>query len=402
MAAHEKRPEIDVLCTGNAVERGHMQGVAISETIRESADAIHQLEAFRLQCPWWLPFRLFVKVAERKAETALRSGLIRELPEAWARLQAMSRGSGVSVRRLALLNALEPVLSDLSGCVTGLEAGCSAVAVGTDRSGGHGPILAHNFDYLPVVQKFYCIRDERPEHGFRSLQFSMAPMVGMVDGINETGLAVTLNYAYATDKDRPAPTISMRLGEALASCRTVQEASDYLTSKSRWGSGLIMLADAAGATASLELTPTRHYVRAGSRRSVLSHANRVCGQPTSEVQVGMGAVYGKRASHVLRGQRVHLSSESRELALHNIETIDSPIDPDTLAMRMADHGPTGSPSGLTLCVHSDYWHTTACIQLLPETRRLRISYSTACQAEYAEFTLGGTGCLQPVSRSDRR
>ena len=149
-----KVPQIDAVCVGNATERGFAQGQAMAETIRESAEAIHELEAFQLQSPWWLPYRAFVKLADYRAERALRTGLAGELPEAWARLQAISQGSGISLRRLALLNALEPVLSDLSGCVTGLEAGCSAVAIGADRSGGHGVILAHNFDYLPLVQRF--------------------------------------------------------------------------------------------------------------------------------------------------------------------------------------------------------------------------------------------------------
>ena len=391
MSTRSNTPQIDAICKGSTTERGRAQGEAMAEMIRESAEAIHQLEAFALQSPWWLPYRAFVKLADWKAERALRTGLSAELPEVWERLIAMSRGSGVSLRRLALLNALEPVLSDLSACVTGLEAGCSAVAVGADRSGGHGPILAHNFDYLPLVQRFYCIRDERPAFGLRSLQFSMAPMAGLVDGINETGLAVTFNYAYTTDKARPAPTISMRLGEVLERCRTVEDACDYLTRTSRWGSGLIMLADADGATASLELTPTRHCIRSGARQSIITHANRVCGEPTSRVQLGMNAVYGKRSPRVLRGQRVHLSSESREQTLRGIELNGelngAMLDPETLANRMADHGPSDSPSGLTLCMHSDYWHTTACIQLLPEARQLRISYSTACQAQYMDFVI---------------
>ncbi len=238
MSTRANTPNIDVICTGSTTERGHAQGEAMAATIQESADAIHELEAFRLQSPWWLPYGAFVRLADWKAERAHRSGLFAELPEAWDRLVALSKGSGVSVRRLALLNALEPVLSDLSGCVTGLEAGCSAVAVGPDRSGGHGAILAHNFDYLPLVQRFYCIRDERPEKGFR-----------------------------------------------------------------------------------------------------------------------------------------------------NIEQNDSPLDPATLAKQMANHGPAESPSRLTLCMHSDYWYTTACIQLLPEARRIRVSYSTACQAQYTDFVI---------------
>ncbi len=379
--------QIDVVCIGNTTERGFTQGQAMAGRIRASAEAIHDLEAFQLQSPWWLPYRAFVKVADYRAERTLRTGLESELPESWARLDAISQGAGVSVRRLALLNALEPLLSDLSGCVTGLEAGCSAVAVGSERSGGYGAILAHNFDYLPLVQQFYCIRDERPDNGFRSLQFSIAPLAGAIDGINETGLAVTLNYAYATDRDRPAPTISMRLAEVLRRFGTVQAACDYLTHSTRWGSGLVMLADAHGATASLELTPTTHFIRTGSPRGIVTHANRVCGEPTSAVQLPADAIHDNRSPRALRGQRVHSSSEHREQALRDIEQNNSPLDPVTLAQRMASHGDADCPSRLTLCMHSDYWNTTACIQLLPQARRLRIAYSTACQAQYTDFVV---------------
>lgn len=387
MTVPTNMPRINVVCSGNSTDRGLAHGRAMAEMIRESTGAIHELEAFRLRSPWWLPYRAFVMLADYKAVRAVRTGLASELPETWARLQAMSQGSGVSLRRLALLNALEPVLSDLSGSITGLEAGCSAVAVGAERSGGYGAILAHNFDYLPLVQRFYCIRDERPNNGLRSLQFSIAPMAGTVDGINEAGLAVTLNYAYATDKNRPAPTISMRLAEVLTRCRTVQDACDYLTHASRWGGGLIMLADAHGATASVELTSTKQFVRPSSSDGIVTHANRVCGQPTLAVQLPTNAIHGDRSPRALRGHRVHSSSEHRELALRDIEQHDSPLDPDTLAKQMANHGPTESPSRLTLCMHSDYWHTTACVQLLPEARRLRISYSTACQARYTDFVI---------------
>lgn len=387
MTVPANMPQINAVCSGNSKDRGFAHGQAMAKMIRESAEAIHELEAFRLQTPWWIPYQAFVMLADYKAERAVRSGLANELPEAWARLQAMSQGSGVSLRRLALLNAMEPVLSDLTGSVTGLEAGCSAVAVGAERSGGHGAILAHNFDYLPLVQRFYCIRDERPNNGLRSLQFSIAPMAGTVNGINEAGLAVTMNYAYTTDKNRPAPTISMRLAEVLARCRTVQDACEYLTHSSRWGSGLIMLADANGATASLELTPTRHFIRPGSPHGIVTHANRAGGEPTSAVQLPTNAVHSNRSPQALRGHRVHSSSEHRERALREIELYDSPLDPDTLAKQMANHGPADSPSRLTLCMHSDYWYTTACIQLLPEARRLRVSYSTACQAQYTDFVI---------------
>ncbi len=62
-----------------------------------------------------------------------------------------------------------------------------------------------------------------------------------------------------------------------------------------------------------------------------------------------------------------------------------PLGPDGLARLLADHGPAGTPDATTLCVHSDYWRTTACLQWFPRSRRLRASYSTACAAAFREF-----------------
>jgi hypothetical protein len=66
-------------------------------------------------------------------------------------------------------------------------------------------------------------------------------------------------------------------------------------------------------------------------------------------------------------------------------TTDAVLNPDAIARIMSDHGPDGVPSADTVCMHGDYWHTTACIQLLPKSRTLRIAYSPACVARYVEI-----------------
>lgn len=382
-------PRVDVVCGGSAAERGAAQGAALQKQIQGAARALFELEALRMQRPWWLPLPAFVWMAERRAAAALRPALSAELPEAGVRLQAMSAASGVPLRRLALLNALEPVLSDLSKTVvTGAETACSALAVGPARSGGRGAIVAHNFDYLPLVQPFYCVRDERPAGRLRSLQFTAAPLAGVIDGLNEAGLAVTYNYAFTTDGGgSPAPTLSMRLGEVLAECRTVAEAIAALGARSRWGSGLIMLADAAGDVASLEISRTLCIARRAGDSGVVSHANRYCSSAGCAVQIRTDAVHGPAAPAALRGRRVHASSEQRETRLRERTRSAALLGPDEIAAIMSDHGAEGVPSADTLCMHSDYWHTTACVQLLPAERRLRIAYAPACAAQYVEFSL---------------
>jgi hypothetical protein len=67
--------------------------------------------------------------------------------------------------------------------------------------------------------------------------------------------------------------------------------------------------------------------------------------------------------------------------LDEVETLSV----DELGVIMADHGSNGMPSDDTLCVHSSYWNTTACLQFFPRSRRLRVAYSAACRARYEEI-----------------
>jgi hypothetical protein len=36
-------------------------------------------------------------------------------------------------------------------------------------------------------------------------------------------------------------------------------------------------------------------------------------------------------------------------------------------------------------MHSDYWNTTACVQLSPKDRKMRVAYDSACRARFEEF-----------------
>jgi hypothetical protein len=62
------------------------------------------------------------------------------------------------------------------------------------------------------------------------------------------------------------------------------------------------------------------------------------------------------------------------------------LTPGELERVMADHA-GGEPSDATICMHSDYWVTCACVQCLPHDRSIRVAFSTACEASYSCFSL---------------
>lgn len=377
-----------VRCEGNPQEMGMAQGLALGDQIRAVYETLRDIEGFRLQNPWWLPFCLFRRMAAVKSGRSVAPAVTVASPGASQRLRGIALGARFREDSLWLIQAMEGLLASVDG-ITDVPppGGCSAVAIRGSMSSVGEPVIAHNFDYLPIVQPYYIVRESCPNPGFRSLEFTAAPLVGGIDGVNERGLAVTYNYAQTVDPGSTGPTVSMRISEVLAGCETVAHAVEWLTTRPRWGGGLLMLADRHGDLASVELSNTVAAVRRPEGgRDYLFHANKFQCPRTMKVEVPITAVYNDRAPEALQRHRVLDSSLARMNRLEQLLAKAGLMSLDQLGRVMADHGP-GQPNDSTICMHSDYWVTTACVQCLPASRALRVSYGTACEARYIEFVL---------------
>lgn len=156
----------------------------------------------------------------------------------------------------------------------------------------------------------------------------------------------------------------------------------------RWGGALLMLGDADGDIASLELSSTRYQLRRPVEgEDVLYHTNAFSSPRMREVQVPWEAVYTNDAPTPLRGRRLHQSSELRDQRFRQLLAEVDVLDANLLGAIMADHGSDGTPSDDTPCVHGSYWFTTACLQFFPKERRMRVAYNTACQASFEDVEL---------------
>jgi len=382
-------PSVECRCRGNPREMGLTQGTELRGRILGAHQSLRNLEALRLEQPWWLPYPFFLKLAERKAEKFLVPALRQSNPAMLARMQGIAEGAGLPLRSLCLMNAMEAFIGSVAGRTVVPPLGaCSALAVRGARSRTGEPIIAKNFDYFTLVQPFFILRESRPRDGFSSLDFALAPQAGTVDGVNEKGLAITLNYAFVTDPVTPNPLVTMLIADALASCATVTEAVRRITASPRWGAGMLMLADASGDLASVELSNTRAGVRRPATGADWLHFTNVCLCPeTCAVQVAESAAWSDKSPVALRGGSVLQPHAIRARRMEELVQKQSSIGPDELAAIMADHGPTGVPDGASPCVHTDYFKTTASLQWFPVRRGVRVSYSTACTAQYVDINL---------------
>lgn len=380
---------VECQCGGSPREMGLTQGEALKAKIQGAHKSLRELEPFRLQQPWWMPYPLFLKVAEGRGGLALAKGLRQSNPAMLARLGGIAEASGLPLNSLCLMNAMEALLGAVKDCTVVPPVGaCSALAVRGGRSRSGQPIIARNFDYPSLFQPFFTLRESRPRGKFRSLEFLVAPQAGAVDGVNEKGLAITLNYAFVTDDTAPKSVISMLIAEALATCATVSEAVQYVTSTPRWGAGILMLADASGDMAAVELSNTRAGVRLPEEGEDCLVFTNVCHcTPTREVEVAPSTVYSQRAPTALRGGGVLQPHAERARRIEELVDRHATLGPEELTAVMSDHGPTGTPDGASPCVHTPYFNTTASLQWFPAERSARIAFSNPCQAKYVEMGL---------------
>ena len=98
----------------------------------------------------------------------------------------------------------------------------------------------------------------------------------------------------------------MLIAEALASCTTVEDASEFFQQTPRTGGGLLMLGDPSGEIAAVEIS-NGQVVRRDAQNDRLAHSNRYCCAPMRQLEVHEEAMYAK--NHALNGRRVHQSSE---------------------------------------------------------------------------------------------
>lgn len=368
---------------------GLTQGARLREKILGTRQSLRRFEALRLEQPWWLPYPIFLWLAERKTERPFVEALRRLNPAMLTRLEGIAEGSSLALGSLCLMNAMEAFIGSVRGrTVIPPPGACTSLAVRGACSSTGDPVIARNFDYPPLFQPFYVLRENRPRGGFRSLDFAVAPQAGTVDGVNEHGLAITLDYAFVTDSGAPNPLVTMLIADALASCATVTEAARRLTASPRWGAGLRMLADAAGDLAAVELSNTRSGVRRPAPGTDWLLNTNVCHCPeTRAVQVPESAAYSEKMPVPLRGRSVLEPHAVRARRIEDLLRKQAIVGPEELAAIMADHGPSGVPDGASPCVHTGYFNTTATLQWFPKRRSVRVSYSWACQARYVEIGL---------------
>ena len=311
---------------------------------------------------------------------------VSQYPEHLERMVGIAEGGARPVHLLFVAPLVELTLNR-SVYTLPPPGACTAVAVTRGRSATGEAIIAKNFDYPPASNLCHLTRLSRPRVRTRvgSLEVTKAPLPGCHDGVNEHGLAITYNYGHFRGPARARISITVLVQELLETCRSVDQALSRLRDRPRSGGALLMLADAHGDIASVELAPDCFSVRRGD---ALVHANHALTDEMAERDVPHDALIPRWVwVAALRGQRLHESSERRQERAESLVDAMGSASADDLARLLADHGSAERGDDNTLCRHGPYYSTTCSLVIMPRQRAMRVLVGSPCAGTFTDLSL---------------
>jgi predicted choloylglycine hydrolase len=367
---------------GSHHEVGVQQGRAGRQQIREALEKIPNYEFVKLMKPRLLPTSLFIALAKRRAEKLLKNDVFEYYPKQAQRLNGIAEGAEISLSTIFFLQGLELLIGKPS---YRLEA-CSTLAFGPSRTTTGEAIVGKNFDYVNVLEPYQLTCETKPKEGYATLGCKMAPLAGMLDGMNEYGLTVTYNLAFTLDEPKCYAPLSMALQEMLETCKNTDEAANFIVKTKRGGHDAVLtLADAEGNIKTVEITPS-HSATSDTTGGQVINTNHYKSNEMQRHEIPRNAVFfdkGVRKEDV--GVRVHESSEQRLKRAQELLKGSEKVDESKIAAILRDHGENNKPSFLTICRHDMDASTLRSVIFYPNRKSMKVLYGKPCQNQYDEF-----------------
>lgn len=176
-----------------------------------------------------------------------------------AELEAAAMSADRDESRLLFANTV----ADLSSGM-----GCSTVVVEKERSKTGAPLFGRNFDWLPTkgITEHTLVVAYKGEgkHAFAAV--TVTPITGVVSGMNDAGLSLTINeISLRKSKDKAefnwkGTPLLLAFRRVLEECTTVGEAEQLLRSMKRTTSCCLTICDKNGGVV-FEITPKNLEVR---------------------------------------------------------------------------------------------------------------------------------------------
>jgi hypothetical protein len=184
---------------------------------------------------------------------------------------------------------------DIGHALQGLNmVGCTSFSVWDGASVDSSLLVGRNFDFYMGSQfaenKIVCFVN--PAEGHKFMMITWADMIGVVSGMNEKGLTVTLNAAKSGLPGQAAVPVTLLAREILQYASTIEEAFQISKRRKLFVSESIMIGSAYDRkTAIIEKTPDQYDLVYPDSNSIIC-TNHYQGKEFAQDRINLDNIYG--------------------------------------------------------------------------------------------------------------
>ena len=159
---------------------------------------------------------------------------------------------------------------------------CSTITLPASAAPDHVARFGRNldFDSLNIADRYTRLFIVHPDSRYAFAAVGWPGMIGVLSGMNEHGLTLANMEVTRSPRFPQAMPYTLLYRTVLEQCRTVDEAVNLLCKTPIQTANNLMLMDAQGNRAVVELTPTAVHVRRGQTNSALISTNHQRDQDT--------------------------------------------------------------------------------------------------------------------------
>ena len=256
--------------------------------------------------------------------------------------------------------------------------GCSSFATWGTQSADSSLLIGRNFDFYvgDAFAENKQVAFYVPEQGYRFASVGWPGMIGVLSGMNETGLTVTINAAKSAVPTGSASPISILTREILQYAATIDEAFAIAKKRETFVSESILIGSAKdGKAAIIEKSPEKTVLFTGKEANRLICTNHYQSEEFSKDERNMENI---RTS----------DSPYRFARLTELINEDLPIDVSKAASILRDHkGLQNTDLGLAneMAINQFIAHHSVIFQ--PEKRLMWVSTSPWQCGKYVAYDL---------------
>ena len=260
----------EVLLSGGAVERGAAYGLMSKDLLKYQEDVfvdqIHEI----IPLEWWVEFlHKFIIIFNRDMSNHIPLELREEIYAMSVSCTDEYNAYGSPYVRQLNYHAAHDIGHAMQEYML---VGCSSFAVWGDYSGTGNLLIGRNFDFY-VGDRFAenkVILFVEPTKGYKFASVSWPGMMGVLSGMNEKGLTVSINAAKGALPLSSAMPISLLTRQILQYASTIDEAYDIAQQYKTFVSESILVGSAnEGTAAIIEKTPEKIALYRSSDQKII-------------------------------------------------------------------------------------------------------------------------------------